>query len=481
MSKQEDSKEQESELSSPEVQQELSQVATNPKRNLLVIVGVCAVLGYFAINLFFTSNAPQVESKPPAPIQVVKPATNDVTDVPSIPQLPEPPKIEEPQSPPPPPPPVEEKLSEVPLPPPPSLANDNLPPPPTIAQALPSDIPARGTEGEEARRRKEAKRRSSIVLVAGNPDKKTPEQLEQEADFKLRGDTNFVLGRGKIIDAVLESAVNTDFGGEIRAVISRDIYSESGRVILIPKGTRAFGVYTTGVSETTGYIAVEWVRVDLPTGYTLNFQGTGVDNLGKKGYAGRVDTKFKEKFANVLMTSVFNVAAANVVDSIVPPVNNTQVNSQNSASATSIRNLALAISGDPNKNASTKVAEICSGVRNAITDKSSEAYLNFDKACLSLSTSLGATAEQQLSSLMSSVNTAADGLIRLAVNSATASKAQDAAKQGFTDITKTVTDQFKEAQFKTTITIAQGTPVKIYVNKDYKFPKAAVSKTRVMQ
>ena len=36
----------------------------------------------------------------------------------------------------------------------------------------------------------------------------------------------------------------------------------------------------------------------------------------------------------------------------------------------------------------------------------------------------------------------------------------------------------EEQQFKPTITIDQGTPMRIYVNKDYKFPKAAVSKTR---
>ena len=47
---------------------------------------------------------------------------------------------------------------------------------------------------------------------------------------------NLVLGRGKILDAIIETAINTDFGGEIRAIISRDIYSEWGKNI----GSSAF-------------------------------------------------------------------------------------------------------------------------------------------------------------------------------------------------------------------------------------------------
>lgn len=41
---------------------------------------------------------------------------------------------------------------------------------------------------------------------------------------------NLVLGCGKMLDTVIETAINTDFGGEIRAIITRDIYSEWGKI-----------------------------------------------------------------------------------------------------------------------------------------------------------------------------------------------------------------------------------------------------------
>ena len=58
---------------------------------------------------------------------------------------------------------------------------------------------------------------------------------------------------------------------------------------------------------------------------------------------------------------------------------------------------------------------------------------------------------------------------------------QNASKQAFTDVTNTVKDMVAQNQFQPTITIDQGTLVKIYVNKDYKFPKAALGKSRLVQ
>jgi type IV secretion system protein VirB10 len=56
------------------------------------------------------------------------------------------------------------------------------------------------------------------------------------------------------------------------------------------------------------------------------------------------------------------------------------------------------------------------------------------------------------------------------------SKAQKAAEQAFTDIADVTKEMINKQKFEPTITIDQGTAIKIYVNKDYKFPKAAVKK-----
>jgi type IV secretion system protein VirB10 len=180
------------------------------------------------------------------------------------------------------------------------------------------------SQSDDAKKKLEQKRKSTIVLIAGAPRPKSPEQIEQETDFKIRGDMHLVLGRGKMLDAIIESAINTDFGGEIRAIISRDVYSEWGRNVLIPKGSRVFGVYNTGISGAYGRVAIEWTRIDLSSGYTINFGGTGMDALGRKGQQGRVDNKFKERFGNAILRSAFNITLASTLDTIVKPVTSTE-------------------------------------------------------------------------------------------------------------------------------------------------------------
>ena len=51
---------------------------------------------------------------------------------------------------------------------------------------------------------------------------------QQETDFKIIKDMHLVLGKGKMLDAIIESAINTDFGGEIRAHVITPIYANYG-------------------------------------------------------------------------------------------------------------------------------------------------------------------------------------------------------------------------------------------------------------
>ncbi|MEZ5915904.1 MAG: hypothetical protein R3C42_09825 [Parvularculaceae bacterium] len=206
----------------PEVEQELSKVATNPKQSIIILVVVAGVFLYLFFNLFISSDeAPKQESNP-VPDNVVKPVQIPVdTAIPAIPALPTPPKLEDLALPPPPPVPAAQDVlppsplsqDKTPLPTPENSKDVNLP---LVNPALPLDIKS---QSDEAKRKLEAKRKSAIVLISGAPKPKTPEQIEQETDFKQRGDMHLILGRGKMLDAIIETAINTDFGGEIRQLL----------------------------------------------------------------------------------------------------------------------------------------------------------------------------------------------------------------------------------------------------------------------
>jgi type IV secretion system protein VirB10 len=467
-----------------EVQQELSKVASSPQKNLLILAGIVGIFIYIFFNFFMRSDSSK-KSDTPAPDTVVK-AIQVMTDsdVPSIPTLPNQPKLEDPT----PPPPPDQKdilpLPPAPLPPTPQETEEDtaaIPLSPVLPSAL---LPVAPLNSEEEKKRANSKRKSSIMLISGTPPTKTPEQLEQENDFKYRGDMNLVLGRGKLIDAIVESAINTDFGGEIRAVITRDIYSEWGKNILIPKGSRVFGIYSAGISGAYGRISVEWTRIDLSSGYSLNLSGTATDNLGKKGLQGRVDNKFKERFSNAILKSAFDVALANALDSVVKPQINSQTAATQANTATNLTNIANGIFSQPTTATLTegqKFEQICASVTAAIPDKTSTTFTNINTSCTSLRTQANATDTQKLTSLMSVINSSSNTLLQTNNINTVESQAQKASKQAFTDVSDTLREMIEQNDFKPTITIDQGTAIKIYVNKDYRFPRAALGMSRVMQ
>lgn len=461
----------------PEVQQELSKVAANPKQSMLILAGICLVVGYIFYNLFFTSGPSSKDAIPVTPTEVSKPAEAVSSNIPAIPQLPEPPKLTEPTAPPPPSDLSTNSFEANLPPPPPSIPSETKPPVPGVP-IVSAPTSTEFSESDEAKKRREAKRKASIILIAGAAEKKSPDQIAQEADFKVRGNMELVLGKGKIIDAVLESALNTDYIAEVRALVSRDVFSETGRVVLIPKGSRMFGTFAVSTGNNDGRIVIEWNRIDLASGYTVNLIGSGVDALGRKGTAGRVDNKYKERFSNAIMTSAFNIAFAQALDKVIAPPATAQAATNNQATATQINSIAATVSADATQSENARRVSICTQVQGAITDKTSTAFTTFVAACNSPATG---TPAQQLATIVSAANAASAALLTSAASQVTPTQAQNASKQAFTDVTNTVKDIASQQQFKPTTTIDQGTPVKIYVTKDYKFPKAAVTKSRMLQ
>ena len=55
--------------------------------------------------------------------------------------------------------------------------------------------------------------------------------------------------QGTMIRGVLETAVQTDLPGMVRAVTTEDIWSFDGRRILIPAASRMIGEYNAGVAQ----------------------------------------------------------------------------------------------------------------------------------------------------------------------------------------------------------------------------------------
>lgn len=130
------------------------------------------------------------------------------------------------------------------------------------------------------------------------------------------GETDYIIAQGKIIEAVLETAIHTNLPGMLRAVISRDIYAESGNNILIPKGSRLVGTYNDGISEGDTRVAIQWQRVIRPDGIDIAIDSPSTDRLGRAGTAGYVDTKYWDVFSNAVLLSLISIGSTLALDEL---------------------------------------------------------------------------------------------------------------------------------------------------------------------
>ena len=112
------------------------------------------------------------------------------------------------------------------------------------------------------------------------------------------------LTQGSVIQAALQTAINSDLPGSVVAVVSEPVPAFSGDRILIPRGSRLFGQYRSGIEMHQKRILILWTRVLTPDGTSMEIAAVGGDQLGRSGLTGLVDTKFAERFGGAALISV---------------------------------------------------------------------------------------------------------------------------------------------------------------------------------
>jgi type IV secretion system protein VirB10 len=118
------------------------------------------------------------------------------------------------------------------------------------------------------------------------------------------------LAQGSIVQAALQTAINSDLPGNVVAVVSEPVMAFSGDNILIPRGSRLFGQYRSGVERNQKRILILWTRILTPDGTSMTIAATGGDQLGRSGLTGLVETKFMARFGGAALISIIGAAPA---------------------------------------------------------------------------------------------------------------------------------------------------------------------------
>lgn len=119
-----------------------------------------------------------------------------------------------------------------------------------------------------------------------------------------------LVAEGTLIPGILETAINSDLPGQIRAIVSRDVYSFDGRRVLIPAGTRLTGEYQAQATRGQRRIFVVWARLLRDDGVSVRLASIGADALGRSGLAGQVDNKWRERFGSAILLSIIGAGSS---------------------------------------------------------------------------------------------------------------------------------------------------------------------------
>lgn len=141
---------------------------------------------------------------------------------------------------------------------------------------------------------------------AGNPN--DSDYLKQPYRSPI---SPYELKAGTIIPAALETPVNSDLPGQVKARVTRDVYDTvTGDYLLIPQGAVLIGKYNSDVSFGQSRLQLVWQRLIMPNGDSINLAGMGAtDAMGRAGVSDEVDYHVKRLGGAILLSTVIAAGA----------------------------------------------------------------------------------------------------------------------------------------------------------------------------
>lgn len=145
-----------------------------------------------------------------------------------------------------------------------------------------------------------------LAFLNQTPDKRTvsPDRVAAPASIN-------VLQAGAVIPAALITGIRSDLPGQITAQVTENIYdSPTGRILLVPQGTRVVGQYDNGVGFGQRRVLLVWSRLIFPNGRSIVLERQpGADAEGYAGLEDGVDYHWGELFKAAALSTILSVGA----------------------------------------------------------------------------------------------------------------------------------------------------------------------------
>lgn len=124
--------------------------------------------------------------------------------------------------------------------------------------------------------------------------------------------SKYEIKAGWEIPAILEQNLNSDLPGELKALVTSNVYdTATGMYLLIPQGSRLIGRYDSRLTYAQDGVQVVWNRLIFPDGSSVDLDGmVGLDAHGNAGLRDKVDHHYKRLIGFSALTSMFSAAFA---------------------------------------------------------------------------------------------------------------------------------------------------------------------------
>ncbi len=128
----------------------------------------------------------------------------------------------------------------------------------------------------------------------------------------------YELKTGTVIPGVMVSGINSDLPGSLIAQVSQNVYdTATGRSLLIPQGSKIYGVYDSRVIYGQSRVLIAWNRIIFPDGSSVTLGAMpGADIAGYAGFYDRVDNHYLRIFGSAVLMSLVTGGMSYAVDQV---------------------------------------------------------------------------------------------------------------------------------------------------------------------
>lgn len=151
-----------------------------------------------------------------------------------------------------------------------------------------------------------------------NINKSQEEILKLESDKSFQGDTfvptiasvskfnpNLLLPKGTYIGCSLKTKIVSTIKGGVACIVSNNVYSENGNVLLIEKGSTITGMFKSAeMNDGMDRLFVIWQEIKTPKNIKIPVYSGATDELGASGIHGWVDHKWLMRFGSAILLSI---------------------------------------------------------------------------------------------------------------------------------------------------------------------------------